>query len=38
MEDFYVKIGDSTSFTKTVSEDDVYQFAESPVIFRLIRY
>ena len=27
MEDFYVKIGDSTSFTKTVSESDVYQFA-----------
>ena len=27
MTDFYVKIGDSTSFTKTVSESDVYQFA-----------
>ena len=27
MEDFYVKIGDNTSFTKTVSESDVYQFA-----------
>ena len=27
MEDFYLKIGDSTSFTKTVSESDVYQFA-----------
>ena len=27
MEDFYLKIGDSTSFTKTGSESDVYQFA-----------
>ena len=27
MTDFYVKIGDSASFTKTVSESDVYQFA-----------
>ena len=27
MTDFYLKIGDSTSFTKTVSESDVYQFA-----------
>ena len=27
MEDFYLKTGDSTSFTKTVSESDVYQFA-----------
>ena len=28
MKDFYLKTGDSTSFTKTVSESDVYQFAE----------
>ena len=27
MSDFYVSIGDSSSFTKTVSEFDVYQFA-----------
>ena len=27
MTDFYLKIGDTTSFTKTVSESDVYQFA-----------
>lgn len=27
MTDFYVKIGDSARFTKTVSESDVYQFA-----------
>ena len=27
MLDFYVKVGDSASFTKTVSESDVYQFA-----------
>ena len=27
MADFYVKLGDATSFTKTVSESDVYQFA-----------
>ena len=27
MMDFYLKIGDTTSFTKTVSESDVYQFA-----------
>ena len=27
MTDFYIKIGDTTSFTKTVSESDVYQFA-----------
>ena len=27
MTDFYLKIGDPTSFTKTVSESDVYQFA-----------
>ena len=27
MTDFYLDIGDSTSFTKTVSESDVYQFA-----------
>jgi acyl dehydratase len=27
MTDFYVKIGDSACFTKTVSESDVYQFA-----------
>ena len=27
MKDFYLKIGDTTSFTKTVSESDVYQFA-----------
>ena len=27
MTDFYLKIGDATSFTKTVSESDVYQFA-----------
>jgi 3-hydroxybutyryl-CoA dehydratase len=27
MTDFYIDIGDSTSFTKTVSESDVYQFA-----------
>ena len=27
MADFYLKIGDTTSFTKTVSESDVYQFA-----------
>ncbi|HAL75061.1 MAG TPA: dehydratase [Rhodobacteraceae bacterium] len=27
MTDFYVKVGDSASFTKTVSESDVYQFA-----------
>ena len=27
MTDFYLKIGDTTSFTKTVSERDVYQFA-----------
>ena len=27
MKDFYLKTGDSTSFTKTVSESDVYQFA-----------
>ena len=27
MTDFYLRIGDTTSFTKTVSESDVYQFA-----------
>jgi len=27
MTDFYLKIDDTTSFTKTVSESDVYQFA-----------
>jgi acyl dehydratase len=27
MKDFYLAIGDYTSFTKTVSESDVYQFA-----------
>jgi 3-hydroxybutyryl-CoA dehydratase len=27
MTDFYVKVGDRASFTKTVSESDVYQFA-----------
>ena len=27
MTDFYLKIGDTTSFSKTVSESDVYQFA-----------
>ena len=27
MTDFYLKIGDTTSFTNTVSESDVYQFA-----------
>ena len=27
MTDFYLKIGDTTSFTKTVSESDVCQFA-----------
>ena len=27
MTDFYLKIGDTTSFTKTVSESDVYQVA-----------
>ena len=27
MAEFYVKLGDATSFTKTVSESDVYQFA-----------
>ena len=27
MTDFYLKIGDTTSFAKTVSESDVYQFA-----------
>ena len=27
MTDFYLDIGDTTSFTKTVSESDVYQFA-----------
>ena len=27
MTDFYLKVGDTTSFTKTVSESDVYQFA-----------
>ena len=27
MTDFYVKVGDSASFTKTISESDVYQFA-----------
>lgn len=27
MADFYVKVGDGASFTKTVSESDVYQFA-----------
>ena len=27
MTDFYLKIGDTTSFPKTVSESDVYQFA-----------
>ena len=27
MTDFYLDIGDSTSFTKTVSESDVYMFA-----------
>ena len=27
MTDFYLKNGDTTSFTKTVSESDVYQFA-----------
>ena len=27
MTDFYLKIGDTTSFTKTVSESDVYLFA-----------
>ena len=33
MTDFYLKIGDTTSFTKTVSESDVYQFAVLQVIF-----
>ena len=27
MTDFYLKVGDTTSFTKTGSESDVYQFA-----------
>ena len=27
MTDFYLKVGDTTSFTETVSESDVYQFA-----------
>lgn len=27
MTDFYLKVGDTTCFTKTVSESDVYQFA-----------
>lgn len=27
MTNFYLKVGDTTSFTKTVSESDVYQFA-----------
>lgn len=27
MTNFYVKVGDNASFTKTVSESDVYQFA-----------
>ena len=27
MTDFHLKVGDTTSFTKTVSESDVYQFA-----------
>ena len=27
MAEFYLDVGDSTSFTKTVSESDVYQFA-----------
>ena len=27
MTDFYVKVGDNVSFTKTVSESDVYMFA-----------
>ena len=27
MTDIYLKVGDTTSFTKTVSESDVYQFA-----------
>ena len=27
MTDFYIDIGNTTSFTKTVSESDVYQFA-----------
>ena len=27
MTDFYLKVGDTTSFTTTVSESDVYQFA-----------
>ena len=27
MNDFYVAVGDSTSFSKTVSESDVYLFA-----------
>ena len=27
MTGFYLKVGDTTSFTKTVSESDVYQFA-----------
>ena len=27
MGDFYVKVGDSVSFSKTVSESDVYGFA-----------
>ena len=27
MTEFYLKVGDTTSFTKTVSESDVYQFA-----------
>ena len=33
MTDFYLKIGDTTSFTKTVSESDVYQFAVLQGIF-----
>ena len=27
MEEFYVKVGDETSFAKTVGESDIYQFA-----------
>ena len=34
MDDFYVKIGDESRFTKTVSESDVYMFAGIPEIFR----
>ena len=34
MADFYLDIGDNTSFTKTVSESDVYQLPVLPAISR----